>query len=58
MSKRYGDHVYPDMGNGGYTSLHSDVHSWAGSVCPIPYIGSDHVSRPIAWSRRASSYSS
>jgi hypothetical protein len=22
----YGDHVYPDMGNGGYTSLHTDVH--------------------------------
>ena len=21
-----GDHVYPDMGNGGYTSLHTDVH--------------------------------
>ena len=21
-----GDHVYPDMGNGGYRSLHSDVH--------------------------------
>ena len=23
---QYGDHVYPDMGNGGYTSLHTDVH--------------------------------
>jgi Peptidase family M1 domain len=23
---RPGDHVYPDMGNGGYTSLHTDVH--------------------------------
>jgi Peptidase family M1 domain len=22
----YGDHVYPDMGNGGYRSLHTDVH--------------------------------
>jgi hypothetical protein len=22
----FGDHVYPDMGNGGYTSLHTDVH--------------------------------
>src|SRR5215468_8105952 len=22
----YGDHVYPDMGNGGYSSLHTDVH--------------------------------
>ena len=22
----HGDHVYPDMGNGGYTSLHTDVH--------------------------------
>ena len=22
---RYGDHVYPDTGNGGYTSLHTDV---------------------------------
>ena len=22
---QYGDHVYPDMGNGGYTSLHTDV---------------------------------
>jgi hypothetical protein len=22
----YGDHVYPDTGNGGYTSLHTDVH--------------------------------
>jgi hypothetical protein len=21
-----GDHVYPDMGNGGYTSVHTDVH--------------------------------
>jgi hypothetical protein len=23
---QYGDHVYPDTGNGGYTSLHTDVH--------------------------------
>ncbi len=23
---RYGDHVYPEMGNGGYTSVHTDVH--------------------------------
>jgi hypothetical protein len=22
----YGDHVYPDMGNGGYRSIHTDVH--------------------------------
>lgn len=22
----YGDHVYPDTGNGGYTSVHTDVH--------------------------------
>ena len=22
----FGDHVYPDTGNGGYTSLHTDVH--------------------------------
>jgi hypothetical protein len=22
----YGDHVYPETGNGGYTSLHTDVH--------------------------------
>jgi hypothetical protein len=22
----FGDHVYPDMGNGGYRSLHTDVH--------------------------------
>jgi hypothetical protein len=22
----HGDHVYPDMGNGGYRSMHSDVH--------------------------------
>jgi Peptidase family M1 domain len=22
----YGDHAYPDTGNGGYTSLHTDVH--------------------------------
>jgi hypothetical protein len=22
---QYGDHVYPDTGNGGYTSLHTDV---------------------------------
>src|SRR6266566_1416439 len=21
-----GDHVYPDTGNGGYTSLHTDIH--------------------------------
>jgi hypothetical protein len=23
---RFGDHVYPDTGNGGYTSLHTDIH--------------------------------
>jgi hypothetical protein len=23
---KYGDHVYPETGNGGYTSLHTDVH--------------------------------
>src|SRR5215831_12648509 len=22
----FGDHVYPETGNGGYTSLHTDVH--------------------------------
>ena len=22
----FGDHVYPDTGNGGYTSVHTDVH--------------------------------
>ena len=23
---QYGDHVYPETGNGGYRSLHTDVH--------------------------------
>src|SRR6266536_6723819 len=22
----FGDHVYPETGNGGYTSLHTDIH--------------------------------
>jgi hypothetical protein len=23
---KFGDHVYPEMGNGGYTSVHTDIH--------------------------------
>ena len=33
----FGDHVYPETGNGGYTSLHTDVHMiYDAPIEPVP----------------------
>ncbi len=46
-----GDHVYPDMGNGGYRSVHTDVHmvydAPSNQFLPGNHVGADRPGDPV-----------